>query len=220
MDENELIESNAEKLIRNLGRRYSYENLEYGESDSPCYGEYFSTYGISIKATYTDNSYSEFDSLNITFNGRDVYSKSKGIMVYGKWMDILNSLTEKIPVFLREIGLNKMKNEHASNIYKNYVVPLCKRVSKINNSLVFSGYQEYDPYHAYGDSTTYHQTVIKDGVVVLDIIDNIYSFSVHTYKPGTWELELFEFYDKYMYNETEEESREAEKQLNRLNNLK
>ena len=216
----ELIEFFAKELIDKLGIRNSYESIEYDGTEPTYCGNYTSGYGINISATYKDSSYTDFDSLEIEFKGRTVYSERAGIYIEGSWQDVLEMLYKKIPTFLEQREEADKKIKHADDLYKYFIKPIYKNRLKINDSLMFYSYEEHNPYHGYGDSTTYHHTVKKDDEIVLDVIDYIYDYSIDKYVPGAWEMEIIDFYKSYTTTETEEEHNEAIKQFKKLRDLK
>ena len=209
------IENYAKEIINNLGRRYATEPLDDIEDRGPTYRGEYSGYGIEISAIYPDNSYTDFSYLSIESTFRTVYSTGN-TFIKGTWQEVLKTLVEKIPIFLEERKENEKIIKHARNLYENYIKPIHKNGLKINDSLCFSAYQEYDPYPGYGDSTTYHNTVKKDGKIVLDVINRIFSFSIYDYIPGSWEKEVIAFYQSYTQHETDTEKEYALEQLHKL----
>ena len=242
-DEKILIEGYCKEIINILGEKYQYLSNDYNKPDGDYQGKYEDggrNFGISISATYTDSSYSEFQTICVKFKDRTVYETIYGknhIFDYGAWREVLKELAYGAPNIKkreREILEEKRKiDEHAVSLYRDYIKHICKNgfktddiISfKINNTLSFHKYFKYYP-GGYGDSATfYHRFVKKNGETVLDLYtmddecfrDDSY-ISVEKYIPGDWEEEIISYcHDKIEYHdEIEKENNEVLEAIKRL----
>ncbi len=216
--ENELVEFYSNKIIESIGSKYSLESIDDYNAD-PSYHGKFEGYGFEISIVYDDKKFDDYEYLDIKFNGKKVYTHKDGILIYGVWQEALAELYKKIPIILRKDEINKKRCLHALDLYKKYINPIIGRVGKINNNITLGSYTEYDPYGGYGNTTTYHNVVKKNGKVVLDVIDRIYSFSIYSYTPGNWEDEIIDFYNRYNNRETEEERASAIRTLKYIRDI-
>ena len=216
-NKNILIEFYSNKLIDNLGKKYSLLNMDDDNKNNTYHGEYVG-FGLEIEANYKDK---RFDNpyIQIWFYSQEVYSSNKGIILKGTWQKVLSELYEKIPVFLYYQDETHKNNMHAKELYEEYIKPVYDRIQKINDNLEFYSYSECDELKENRKNIVYHKTIKYNDVIVLDIIDNLLGIKVCKYYPGNWENEIIDYFKNHVLTATEESKELAEKELARIRKI-
>jgi hypothetical protein len=206
----------AKNILKELGEFYSISSLY--DYDEPSYYSKYDGYGLEIRATTDDKK--NIQNISILFYGREVYTDERATYVEGAWEDVLKEIYTKIPVIQKNREEARQQNVIARQLYKDVLSDLFNsRIRNINSTLRLKKYDTYDPNGGYGNTTTYHEEVLKNDEVVFHYETLGTSTFIAEYKPGAWENEIRGFHQKYKNHETESERNEAIKQLRKLREI-
>ena len=197
----------AKEIVLRLGKKESvydpFLSLTGGHYDNYTY----TGYGFNINV-------SNRNGIHIEYNGEKVLSYYYYInnnepnvnkyYVEGTWELVLEELYNKIPIILKNIEIEKKKNEHKLELL-NLIRII--GIGEINNTLRISG---HDVYYGYEDDYyegTEYKVFMNDELVFHGFYGSKSKSAVYTYIKGDWE-DTIKQYSLYIVKKREEMKRE------------